>query len=63
MGFIQQHPSYVPIFQKILADALPAIPDFMRNFREALNNPRRQRNAVANQPVAPHRPLFTNQML
>uniref|UniRef100_A0AC35EYN7 UBA domain-containing protein n=1 Tax=Panagrolaimus sp. PS1159 TaxID=55785 RepID=A0AC35EYN7_9BILA len=64
VGFIQQHPSYVPIFQKILADALPPAPAFPNFMNNMMNNPPRQRNAVGNNTAsAPPRQLFTNQML
>uniref|UniRef100_A0AC34G799 Uncharacterized protein n=1 Tax=Panagrolaimus sp. ES5 TaxID=591445 RepID=A0AC34G799_9BILA len=61
-GFVQQHPSYVPIVQKILADALPTAPEYMNVLRSTFN-PRRQRNAAAPAAPGPARPLFTNQML
>jgi hypothetical protein len=64
-GFIQQHPSYVPILQKILSNAMPnSAPEFMNLLRSALS-PRRQRtNAAYPGPSqALPRPQITNDML
>jgi hypothetical protein len=61
-GFIQQHPSYVPILQKILAVAIPAVPDLMNLLRPHPSRRQRHERAPVNLP-APSRPQITNQML